>query len=196
MDRIEAPNDSTVVFHLKEPWAALLWNLAGGEGMGTVPYGSGDEISRNPIGSGPFKFIEWVPNDRIVLERNPSYWDQARRPKLDRIVFRPVTELQTRISQLLAGNVDMVYDFSLQEVPRLQADKRVQVSVVPPADQMFIAYLNMRKPPFDKLEMRQAIAWSLDRQAFVTNFLAGLGNPTGNSPLTDKHWAYEPKTKD
>jgi len=162
-----------------------------------VPRGAGTDLAKqNPIGSGPFKFIEWVPNDRIVLERNPKYWDQARQPKLDKIVFRPVTELQTRISQLLAGNVDMVYDFSLQEVPRLQADKRVVVSVVPPADQMFIAYLNMRKPPFDKLEMRQAIAWSLDRQAFVTNFLAGLGNPTGNSPFTDKHWAYEPKTKD
>ena len=162
-----------------------------------VPRSVGTDLAKqNPIGSGPFKFVEWVPNDRIVIERNPSYWDRARLGKLDRIVFKPVTELQTRISQLLAGNVDMVYDFSLQEVPRLQADKRVAVTVVPPADQMFIAYLNMRKPPFDKLEMRQAIAWSLDRQAFVTSFLAGLGNPTGNSPFTDKHWAYEPKTKD
>jgi len=155
-----------------------------------------DLAKQNPVGSGPFKFVEWVPNDRIVLERNTAYWDGARAPKVDRIVFKPVTELQTRISQLLAGNVDVLYDFSLQEVPRMQADKRAVVTVVPPADQMFVAYLNMRKPPFDKLEMRQAVAWALDRQAFVQSFLAGLGNPTGNSPFTDKHWAYEPKTKD
>src|SRR5438105_1650576 len=157
-----------------------------------VPRSMGTELAKkNPIGSGPFKFTEWVPNDHIQLERNPSYWDQARMPKLERIVFKPVTELQTRLSQLLAGNVDMVYDFSLQEVPRMQADKRVAVELVPPADQMFIAYLNMRKPPFDKLEMRQAIGWALDRAAFVQSFLAGLGDPTGNSPFTAKHWAYE-----
>lgn len=162
-----------------------------------VPKSMGTDLAKqNPVGSGPFKFVEWVPNDRIVLERNGSYWDQARAPKIDKLIFKPVTELQTRISQVLAGNVDVLYDFSLQEVPRLQADKRVAVSIVPPADQMFVAYLNMRKPPFDKLEMRQAVAWALDRPSFVQSFLAGLGNPTGNSPFTDKHWAYEPKTKD
>ena len=161
-----------------------------------VPRSMGSDLTKqNPIGSGPFKFTEWVPNDHIQLDRNTAYWDQARLPKLDRIVFKPVTELQTRLSQLLAGNVDMVYDFSLQEVPRMQADKRVVVEVVPPADQMFVAYLNMRKPPFDKVEMRQAIGWALDRAAFVQNFLAGLGDPTGNSPFTAKHWAYEPSTK-
>ncbi|MBV9544833.1 MAG: hypothetical protein JOY61_10685, partial [Chloroflexi bacterium] len=85
-----------------------------------VPRSMGTDLAKqNPIGSGPFKFTEWVPNDHIQLDRNTAYWDQARMAKLDRIVFKPVTELQTRLSQLLAGNVDMVYDFSLQEVPRM-----------------------------------------------------------------------------
>jgi peptide/nickel transport system substrate-binding protein len=105
-----------------------------------------------------------------------------------------VTELQTRISQLLAGDVDLVYDFSLREVPRLRADKSVAVAVVPPADQMFVVYLNMRKPPFNKVEMRQAMGWALDRQGFIKNFLAGLGRPD-NSPFTPQHWAHDPKTE-
>ncbi|MFN8526614.1 MAG: ABC transporter substrate-binding protein [Chloroflexota bacterium] len=162
-----------------------------------VPKSMGTDLAKkNPIGSGPFKFVEWVPNDRIVLEKNDKYWNQAQMPKVDKLVYKPVTEMQTRISQILAGNVDVVYDFALLEVPRLQADKRVQVVLNPPAEQSFAAYLNMRKPPFDKVEMRQAIAWALDREAFFKNFQAGIGSPVGNSPFTDKNWAYEPKTKD
>jgi peptide/nickel transport system substrate-binding protein len=153
-----------------------------------------DLAKKNPVGSGPFKFVEWVPNDRIVLEKNASYWDQARLPKVDKIIFKPVTEMQTRLSQVLAGNVDLVYDFALSEVPRMQADKRVVVSLNPPAEQSFSMYLNMRKPPFDKVEMRQAMGWALDREAFFKNFQSGIGSPVGNSPFTDKHWAYEPKT--
>ena len=162
-----------------------------------TPKSMGTDLAKaNPIGSGPFKFVEWVPNDRIVIERNTSYWDQARMPKIDRIVFKPVTEMQTRISQLLAGNADMVYDFALLEVPRLQADRRVVVTLNPPAEQSFAAYVNIRKPPFNKVEARQALGWALDREAFFKNFQAGIGSPVGNSPFTDKHWAYEPKTAD
>src|SRR5207237_9376350 len=121
-----------------------------------VPRRAGTDLAkRTPIGSGPYKFVEWIPNDHVTLERNPAYWNEARAGHVDRIILRPVTELQTRISQLLAGDVDLVYDFSLQEVPRLRADKSVSVAVVPPADQMFVVYLNPRKPPFNKPELRQ-----------------------------------------
>lgn len=162
-----------------------------------VPRSQGTDLAKkNPIGSGPYKFVEWVPNDRIVLEKNASYWDQARLPKVDRLVFKPVTEMQTRLSQVLAGNVDLVYDFALQEVPRMQADRRVAVTLNPPAEQSFAMYLNMRKPPFDKVEMRQAMGWALDREGFFQSFQSGIGSPVGNSPFTDKHWAYEPKTAD
>ncbi len=157
-----------------------------------TPKSMGTDLARqNPVGSGPFKFVDWVPNDRITLARNDQYWDQSRFPALEGIVFKPVTELQTRLSQLLAGNVDMVYDFSLQEAPRMQADSRAVVTVVPPADQMFVAYLNMRKPPFDNMYARQAIGWALDRQGFIDGFLAGLGR-VSTSPFTPAHWAYEP----
>ncbi len=153
-----------------------------------------DLAKKNPVGSGPFKFVEWVPNDRIVLEKNTAYWDQSRMPKVDKIIFKPVTEMQTRLSQVLAGGVDLVYDFALSEVPRMQADKRVVVTLNPPAEQSFAMYLNTRKPPFDKVEMRQAMGWALDREAFFKNFQSGIGSTVGNSPFTDKHWAYEPKT--
>jgi len=63
---------------------------------------------KTPIGSGPYRFVEWVPNDRVTLQRNPRYWNEAGAGHVDRIVLKPVTELQTRISQLLAGDGAML----------------------------------------------------------------------------------------
>src|ERR1700693_3641340 len=73
VDRIDAPDDYTLVFHLKEPFATLLWNVSDGA-IGIVPYGSGEEMSRNPIGSGPFRFVSAEPDKDVVLARNDEYW--------------------------------------------------------------------------------------------------------------------------
>ncbi len=73
VDHIDAPEDFTVVFHMKEPDATLLWNLSDGA-MGIVPYGSGDEMTLHPVGSGPFKFVSAETDREVVIERNANYW--------------------------------------------------------------------------------------------------------------------------
>src|SRR5260370_5405775 len=84
VDRIETPDDLTVVFHLKEPFAALLWNLSEGA-IGIVPYGSLDEITRQPIGTGPFKFVSAETDKEVILHRNKTYWGAI--PQLARVRF-------------------------------------------------------------------------------------------------------------
>src|SRR5579864_5035034 len=82
VDRIETPDESTVVFHMKEADAALLWNISDGA-MGIVPDGSGSEVAGHPVGSGPFKFVSAETDKEVVVERNDEYWGD--KPKLARV---------------------------------------------------------------------------------------------------------------
>src|SRR4030095_6260397 len=103
VDRIYAPNDSTVVFHLKQPFATLLWNVSDGA-MGIVPYGSLGEISQRPVGSGPFRFVSAEPDKDVVLERNDGYWGEKTR--LPRVRFLVVPDTTTRALELRKGSAD------------------------------------------------------------------------------------------
>ncbi len=94
-----------MIFHLKQPWAALLWNVAGGGGMGIVPYGSGAEASQHPVGSGPFRFVSAEQDKEVVIERNPSYWGE--KTELDRVRFVVVPDTTTRALELRKGSADV-----------------------------------------------------------------------------------------
>src|SRR6202451_4240051 len=104
VDRIDAPDDFTVVFHMKEADTPLLWNLSDGV-MGIVPYGSGDEMTRHPIGSGPFTFVSAETDKDVIVERNDNYWGQ--KPKLARVRFAVVPEATTEALELRKGSGDV-----------------------------------------------------------------------------------------
>src|SRR5256886_11678848 len=101
VDHIDAQDDLTVVFHLKEPFATLLWNLSDGA-IGIVPYGSGDEISRRPVGSGPFRFVSGEQDKEVVIARNDDYW--GVKPRLPRVRFMVVPDTTTRALELRKGS--------------------------------------------------------------------------------------------
>src|SRR6266851_7140489 len=103
VDHIEAPDEFTLVFHLKEPNATLLWNLSEGA-SGIVPYGSLDEITRKPIGSGPFKFVSAEQDKEIIVERNDNYW--GTKARLARVRFTVVPDTTTRALELRKGSAD------------------------------------------------------------------------------------------
>src|SRR5438874_9547578 len=101
VDHIDASDDFTVVFHLKEPFATLLWNLSDGA-IGIVPYGSGDEISRTPIGSGPFRFVAAEQDKEVAVARNDEYWGE--KPRLGNVRFIVVPDTTTRALELRKGS--------------------------------------------------------------------------------------------
>src|SRR5260221_11757297 len=103
VDHIEAPDDFTVVFHLKEPNATLMWNLSEGA-SGIVPYGSLDEITRKPIGSGPFRFVSAEQDKEIIVERNDNYW--GAKTRLAKVRFTVEPDATNRALELRKGNAD------------------------------------------------------------------------------------------
>src|SRR5580700_6722214 len=104
VDHIDAPDDVTVIFHMKEQDVTLLWNLSDGA-IGIVPYGSGEEMTRHPIGSGPFKFVSAETDREVVIERNDDYWGEHA--KLARVRFAIVPDATTEALELRKGSGDV-----------------------------------------------------------------------------------------
>jgi len=192
VEMITAPDEYTVVFHLKQPWAALLWNLAGGEGMGIVPYGSGEEISRNPIGSGPFKFVSAEQDRDVVIERNDRYWGQ--RAKLERVRFIVVPDPTTRALELRKGSADVeINALSPDNVITLQREPKLAVLRSPGTVLGYMAF-NLRDPVLKDVRVRQAIAYALDRRSYIHYVWRDFARPAA-SVLPPESWAYDAEVR-
>jgi ABC-type transport system substrate-binding protein len=128
----------------------------------------GDDYGRNPVGTGPFKFVEWRTNDRIILEANEDYW--RGRPNLDRVVFQVVPEDGARMLALRTGEAHMVLNPPPSDVAALAGDPNFEVSVADSV-QVFYFGFNLEKPPVDDLRVRQAVAHALDIPLIVESVL-------------------------
>ena len=187
VDHIDTPDESTVTFHLKEPDATLLWNLSDGA-MGIVPYGSGDEITQHPIGSGPFKFVSAETDREVVLERNDQYWEDP--PKLARVRLEVVPDETTEALELRKGSCDVAINSYLtpDTVVTLEQSPNIKVEH---GDGTRLAYLgfNLRDPILKDVRVRQAIAYALDRRPMIEYLWRGFAQPA-RSILPAQSWAY------
>jgi peptide/nickel transport system substrate-binding protein len=186
VDQVEAADDFTVVFHMKERDATLLWNLSDGA-IGIVPEGSGEEMTRHPIGSGPFKFVSAETDREVVLARNDNYW--ADKAKLDRVRFAVVPDSTTQALELRKGSGDIAINsltpdtvFALQREPALAVER---------AGGTRLAYLgfNLRDPILRDVRVRQAFAYALDRNPMIEYLWRGEAQPA-RSLLPPQSWAY------
>ena len=190
VDHIDAPDDNTVVFHLKQPWAALLWNLSGA--MGVVPYGSVDEISRAPIGSGPFRFVRAELDREVVIEKNPNYWGAPA--KLEAVRFMVVPDTTTRALELRKGSADIVVNALSQDMVRtLEPDPRLQVLRGAGTVVGYMGF-NLRDPILKDVRVRQAIAYALDRRPLIHYLMRDAARPAA-SVLPPESWAYNADVK-
>src|SRR5204863_5813773 len=187
VDRIEATDDYTVTFHLKQPFVTLLWNLSDGA-MGIVPYGSLDEISRNPIGSGPFRFVSAELDKEVVLERSQNYWGE--KAKLDRVRFVVVPDTTTRALELRKGSADVeVNALTPDMVLALERESRLNVLRGPGTVLGYMGF-NLRDPVLKDVRVRQAIAYALDRRPLIHYLMRDNARPAA-SVLPPESWAYD-----
>jgi len=170
---IDRVDDSTVKIVLTSKVASFLARL----GMNPNAIFPAEEIARvgsdeftQPIGTGPFKLKEWVRGDHLTLERNPDYWQMAADgkplPFLDGIEIRQVAEDSTKVLQIQAGSLNGTEGLPWSQVSALQSDSRGQLMLLP-QQQIYFMVLNLSRPPFDDLKVRQAMSLALDRQVFV-----------------------------
>ena len=186
VDQIDATDDYTVTFHLKEPFASLLWNLSDGA-IGIVPQGSGDEISRNPIGSGPFRFIRAEPDKEVVVARNDEYW--GVKAHLANVRFMVVPDTTTRALELRKGSADIAINaLPADTVLSLEGDSNLAVLRGPGTILGYLAF-NLRDPILKDERVRQALAYAIDRRMFIEYLMRGFARPA-NSVLPPESWAY------
>jgi len=189
LDRIDAPDPATVIFHLKQPYAALPWNLSEGA-FGIVPYGSGADFNRHPIGSGPFRFVSLQPDNEVIIERNPDYWDPAETPRISRVRFAIVPDATTRGLELRQGSADVVFNsLPLDMVAALSRDPNLAIERSPGTGYSYIAF-NLRDPILKDVRVRQAIAYAIDREPLIRYLWRGEAEPA-SSILPPQSWAYD-----
>jgi peptide/nickel transport system substrate-binding protein len=171
---IETPSPTQAVFKLNGPFGPFLSNLANnGEIVNQKAIEAADP-ARNPVGTGPFQFVEWVQGDHVSLKKNPSYF-RTGKPYLDEITFRFLLVDQSRIEALRSGELDWVDAVPLQQLPTLREDPEFNYVTSPTAGIPDYIAMNVTRPPFDNLKLRQAVAWAIDRKAIrdVAYFGAG-----------------------
>jgi peptide/nickel transport system substrate-binding protein len=187
VDHIEAPDEATVVFRLKEPFATLLWNLSDGA-IGIVPYGSGREISQAPIGSGPFRFVRAQQDEEVVVERNPGYWGE--KPRLESVRFAVVPDATTRALELRKGSADVTVN-SLTSDMVLALERQPDLAVLRgPGTVLSYLSFNLRDPILADKRVRQAIAYAIDRAPMIHYLLRDFARPA-YSLLPPESWAYD-----
>ncbi len=190
---VDAVDSTTVRLSLKEPDAALLLTIANSGAGRVVPKSAFDKFGadglvRNPVGSGPFKFVEWVQGSHITLRRNDSYW-QKDLPYLDEIVFRTVPDSGVKLTELRTGNSDFIDDFLVRDANTIKGDQAFEVSMVPGLGYLRIE-LNHGKPPFDNKPLRQAFAAAVNRSAIDRVVFLGSG-AIAQGPIPPNSWAYD-----
>ncbi|MDK3071532.1 ABC transporter substrate-binding protein [Sedimentitalea sp. JM2-8] len=176
----------TVRVTLSEPNGLFLFNMAWGDAVIVAPE-SIDTIKTNPIGTGAFRFVNWVQGDRIDIEKNPEYWGTPAR--LDNATFKFISDPTAAFAAVMAEDVDMFSTFpSPENLPQFEADPRFQVLVGSTEGETILA-INNKLPPFDNVKVREAVAHAIDRQAIIDGAMFGLGTPIGTH-FAPHHPAY------
>lgn len=173
---VEVIDAATLKVTLSQPDGLFLWQMAKGDAIMVAPE-SVEDIATNPIGTGPFKFVDWVQGDRVELAKYDGYWGNA--VALDSVTFKFIADPTAAFAAMMAQDVDAFPNFpSPETLAQLDADPRFSV-VVGATEGETILSTNNTSPPLDDVRVREAIAHAIDRQAIIDGAMFGYGTPIG-----------------
>jgi peptide/nickel transport system substrate-binding protein len=189
IERIETPDDATVVIRLREPWAPFLSTLAW-YGAFILPRHDPDGLAANrPVGTGPFQLGEWVRGQRLVLRANRKFFRPG--PWLDRIVYTFGSDSARVAGLLLSGAIDYtLVRPPVEALSRLEREPEIQVATFPSDSRTYCAF-NLRHPPLADLRVREAVNRAIDRQEILDRAFHGLGAPAFGFYTPWVGWAYD-----
>jgi peptide/nickel transport system substrate-binding protein len=186
---IDAPDPSSVRITMNKPFAALLSHLD--TSLAIVPKEAvqqNGDLSKVMVGTGPFKFLEFVPNTHAKLAKYESYHEQGL-PYLDAITWMPIPDDSTRTANIQTSTVDFADQIAQKDITSLQSQSGVQLAHGPSTLHDYLM-LNTTRKPFSDVRVRQAIAYTLDRKLMTDTILFGFGTPMDGGIIPSWHWAY------
>jgi len=192
---IEAVDDHTVVFKLKRREAPFIANMAMDFAAIVSPTAVlkfGEDFRSNPVGTGPYKFVKWIKDDRIILEANPDYWDG--RPYLDQVIFRSIPDNSVRFLELKTGNIDICQFPNPEDIDLAKKDDSLKLVSQPGMNIGYVSF-NHTKPLWQDKRIRQALAYAINKKAIVDNIYYGLGQVAKNT-IPPTMWSYNDDIQD
>jgi len=182
LNSYEVVDEYTFRINLKQPNSEFIRRLtAGGSGSPRMmspaavkQYGN-DGIEQHPLGTGPFKFVERVVGEKLVIAKNEDYWNEARKPKVDRIILRGIPEVATRELALISGEVDFIGTPSPDSIEHLK-EQGMKI-VTAPSPTMYVLWVNLKDPVLGNVKVRQAICMAIDRDNMAKYQRKGFAQP-------------------
>jgi peptide/nickel transport system substrate-binding protein len=173
---VDVVDAATVEVTLSQPTGNFLFNMAWGDAVIVAPE-SAETNTTAPVGTGAYRFVDWVQGDRLELTRNADYWGGA--PAIQNATFRFISDPTAAFAAVMAEDVDAFAGFPAPEnIPQFEADPRFQVLKGNTEGETILS-TNNKMPPFDNKLVRKAVAHAIDRQAIIDGAMFGLGTPIG-----------------
>ncbi len=191
INEFEVIDEYTLRLHLDQQFAPIISHLShsfvGMHSPASLEALGADEALENPVGTGPFKVINWDRGEEISMERNEDYWGGA--PELETVTFKFVPESSSRVIMLETGEAHAIMAVPPTEIDRLEADAEIDVVFENSVRVIYMGF-NMEREPFDDARVRQALNYAVDKQAIIETIFQGVGEPS-SAPVVPAVFGYE-----
>jgi peptide/nickel transport system substrate-binding protein len=195
VEEMSASDPYTLVIKLKTPFTPFIATITGRTGLISSPAARqkfGDQYEMNPVGTGPFQFVEWNKNDHLTIRKNPNYWEKEF-PKLDEVEFKPIVNQSQKLNALISGQVDLVDSIPFQDIPKVEKNSSLKMGIATSFGFSRLT-LNLQRAPFNNLNNRRAVNYAINRDEINQLIYFGKFVP-GFSFFSPAGFAYDPGVK-